>query len=168
MRSLRLGRWLLLPWLEDEKLGKGRRVEFDAPHDAARLLSGAVALDGATSLRAFVHELELGAPVRLNDRELIERLAALLVRGRVRLFDIQEPPMASDELQVLDYAPEPTHHENVIEELEFIDWSVELGADEPLWFEVSSAPDELPDLSVELEQDELPSFSTELSTSQHQ
>lgn len=162
MRALGIGRWLLLPWEQDEAVPTGKlELSFAEPGEAAQLLRTIAAEYGATPLRAFVHELELGPALARSDGELLEFLARALARRRVRLFDLVELPMASDDPQLLERIAPTEQEQNIIEELELIDWEVELDAEE-LVFEVGAEPEELPELSLELTHDELPPLTTEL------
>jgi hypothetical protein len=164
MRCLRLGPWLLVPWYE--RVAEGRQVEVDAPADAARLVRRLLESASPISLRAFVRELDVGAPLDFYDGELIERLALMIARRRVHVFELVELPMISDEVVVREYTPEPAPFENIIDDGELVDWSVELEADEPVWFEITSELEELPAFSAELasELEELPAFEAALST----
>jgi hypothetical protein len=163
MKSLRLGPWLLVPWYE--RANEGRRVELDEPADAARLLRRSVAPCGAISLRAFVREIDAGAPLDFYEGELIERLAVMIARRRVQLFFIAELPMSSDPVPVVEYTPEPARRDDVIiDEAELVDWTTELEAEEPVWFEVASEVEEPVQFEIACELEELATFSTELAT----
>lgn len=163
MKSLRLGAWLLVPW--HERVSEGRRVEIDEPADAARLLRRLLETESPIALRAFVREHELGAPLYFHEGELLERLAVMIARGRVQLIHFAELPMASDPVEVVEYTPEPAPLEDIIDELEQVDWECELEADEPVWFEVECEPDDSEPVGFEIasELEDLPAFSTELT-----
>lgn len=159
---LRLGPWLLVPWYE--RVAEGRQVEFDEPADAARLLRRWLASTSPIPLRAFVRELDAGASLDFYEGELIERLAVMIARRRVQLVYLAEVPMISDPVELVEYSPEPAPPEDIIDdELELVDWTTELEADEPVWFEIGSELEELPAFSAESELEELPAFSAELS-----
>ncbi|MFO7565273.1 MAG: hypothetical protein R6X02_21705 [Enhygromyxa sp.] len=162
MKSLRLGPWLLVPWYEP--VVEGRHVELDQPADAARLLRRSLDATGTISMRAFVRELDPGAPLDFYDGELLERLAVMIARRRVQLYHLEELPMCSDPIELVEYTPEPAPREDIIDEVELVDWTTELEAEEPVWFETACEADEPVQFEIACEVEELAAFSTELSS----
>ena len=160
--KLRLGPWLLVPWYEPA--AEGRPVELDEPADVARLLRRAVEACGPISLRSFVREHDTGASLDSYEGELIERLAVMVARRRVQLFFLEELPISSDPVEVVEYTPEPAPLEQVIDEVELVDWSADLEAEDPVWFEVACEVEEPVQFEVACELEELATFSTELAS----